>query len=287
MQEGAFALIDCLGFKGIWRRMENQDPEPLIRKLRQIEDTVSEQLQSKSGLFEFHKDKDIEVNVRLLSDTVAISYQGGDDLVEMPKGSVVFALCMTVVEILNLFVKEKPHLVMRGCISYGKHLSEGNFIVGQAVDEAAEHMNIADGAFIWMLPSAANLFNDFVEYFVKTTFENSEWELKDTEELDENIKKQTIQNMLRDTFFGLLVGKEYEMPLKGGSNLKCPILNPLAVCGDRKEAEEIIRTYSEVMSGERLDIWLKKQNTMEMLEVAIKEYERLIDLNSKFKERKK
>jgi hypothetical protein len=41
MREGAFALIDCLGFKGIWKRT---DTTLLIRKLLRIEEVVSSEV---------------------------------------------------------------------------------------------------------------------------------------------------------------------------------------------------------------------------------------------------
>ena len=36
MKKGVFALLDCLGFKGIWRR----EPEALIAKLKLISKTA-------------------------------------------------------------------------------------------------------------------------------------------------------------------------------------------------------------------------------------------------------
>jgi hypothetical protein len=163
MQEGAFALIDCLGFKGIWRRT---DPTLLLRKLSNIEQVVSDRV-LKQEAFKFLSFGTVRPHVRLLSDTVAISlhYEAKDD--QEPEGwqknFLVGSICYSVIEVLSLFLQGDPPLVLRGCISYGEHLSEGNFMVGPAVDEAAEHMNIAEGAFIWLLPSAAERYRALKE----------------------------------------------------------------------------------------------------------------------------
>ena len=39
MQDGALALIDCLGFKGIWKRVA--DPEALLDTLKAMPEGVS------------------------------------------------------------------------------------------------------------------------------------------------------------------------------------------------------------------------------------------------------
>jgi hypothetical protein len=155
VQEGAFALIDCLGFKGVWKRT---NPTLLLQKLSQIERTAVKQIAEREDLKHFSFSL-ITPRIRLLSDTVAISLQyekkEGETPDEYQKNYLVIIACHVVIQILDLFITGEPYLVLRGCITYGEHLSEGNFIVGPAVDEAAEHMNVAEGAFIWLLPSEA------------------------------------------------------------------------------------------------------------------------------------
>lgn len=161
MREGAFALIDCLGFKGIWKRT---DPELLITKLSKIEQIVHAEIQEGggSGPFKYLSFGPIKLHVRLLSDTVAISLQYEEQEGKSPenwqKNFLVGVICQAAVQILDLFLKNEPPLVLRGCVSYGEHLSEGNFIAGPAVDEAAEYMNVAEGAFVWLLPSAEDRY---------------------------------------------------------------------------------------------------------------------------------
>lgn len=162
MQEGAFALVDCLGFKGIWKRA---DPELLIQKLLKIEEIVNEHLTSNALAFRHLSFGPIRVHVRLLSDTVAISLQYEKQVGKEPESwqtnILVPLICDSIIRVLHLFLEGEPPLVLRGCVTYGEHLSNGNFIVGPAVDDAAEHMNIPEGAFVWLHPTAASKFRRF------------------------------------------------------------------------------------------------------------------------------
>jgi hypothetical protein len=57
-------------------------------------------------------------------------------------------------------------LAYRGTMAYGEFALEENFIVGPAVDEAAEQVDAADGALVWLMPSASRLLqeDDLQEY---------------------------------------------------------------------------------------------------------------------------
>jgi hypothetical protein len=64
---------------------------------------------------------------------------------------------------------------------------------------------------------------------------------------------------------------DYYMPLKSGAQLGCCVINPLAFNKSAKEREDVIELYSEVISGNRLDLWIKRQNTLSMLMIADRE----------------
>src|ERR1700680_1703377 len=53
-------------------------------------------------------------------------------------------------------------LPLRGCVSFGPHLCDGNVLIGPAVDQAAEYMNEPEGAFIWVLPGVAERHKSFL-----------------------------------------------------------------------------------------------------------------------------
>lgn len=292
MREGAFALIDCLGFKGIWKRT---DPILLLQKLSRIEQTVHDEIGSPFEGIPFKKLSfgPIKLNVRLLSDTVAISLQYEERAGETPEkwqtNFLVGLICQAVVQVLDLFLKGEPHLVLRGCISYGEHLSEGNFIAGPAVDEAAEHMNIAEGAFVWLLPSAEDRYMSMSarSYLMMTMLppevvveswkvlkergvKIAEPALDAVEKIGAEAAVGAWQSILKPILTAPLVIAPYEMPLKTGARLRCAVLNPLVFQTAEEERRQSIETYSQIISGNRLDIWLKHQHTIDFLEVANK-----------------
>lgn len=307
MREGAFALIDCLGFKGIWKRT---DPDLLIKKLSKIEQIVHAEIQEGggSGPFKYLSFGPMKLHVRLLSDTVAISLQyeelEGKTPENWQKNFLVGIICQAVIQVLDLFLKDEPPLVLRGCISYGEHLSEGNFIVGPVVDEAAEYMNIAEGAFVWLLPSAEDRYmrmvaRNFAMLYVATPEVIVEsWRVikKRGYEIDAAIDMaldaaekygaetavETWMSIMKPLLTTPIVIAPYDMPLKTGARLRCAILNPLVFQKTQEERRKAIETYSKVIAGNRLDLWLKNQHTLDFLEVADKQcvsfYERLSKL---------
>jgi hypothetical protein len=282
MREGAFALIDCLGFKGIWRRT---DPQLLLKKLLEVEEAVRQQVAEREEL-KFFKFSPVVARIRLLSDTVAISlqYKHKEDLIpsESDKNWLVMIMCLLVVKILDIFITDEPPLVLRGCISYGEHISEGNFIVGQAVDDVAEHMNIAEGAFVWLLPKAATRYESHRERMnellasispeaVKPAIEYlgvRNYHPPSVNEWGSEAHREEIVARIRYSQSLPIVISDYEMPLKSGARLRCAVLNPLSFYTSSEKRKEIIEQYSKVISGNQIDIWLKHQHTMDLLEVA-------------------
>ncbi len=138
-----------------------------------------------------------------------------------------------VVKILALYIEEKPHLVMRGCISYGEFISDGNFIVGPAVDRAAEHMNIAEGAFVWLLPNVTALFEIYVENLIMAA---AMCRLPDLQFLAGRGEWEKIRDMHTHQ-----ICKQYEMPLKGGGFLTCSVINPFSYISDEGTARNLLK----------------------------------------------
>jgi hypothetical protein len=149
MKDGAFALLDCLGFKGLWK----DDHSALMRKLRLINETVNSAIATPLGHLDINiSRKKYDYEVILLSDSVAISVTRVDG--ENSKSSVLLKIAQIVQEIVDLYIREEPHLLLRGCITYGNHITDKSFIVGPAVDATAQFIDSAEGAFIWYLPPA-------------------------------------------------------------------------------------------------------------------------------------
>jgi hypothetical protein len=155
MQTGAVVMMDALGFKGIWRRVSS--PETVVRKLRAMEQRARN-LEKKDGTFTIH--------AVFLSDTIVFAVSRQET--ELP--GVALALeNATTLNLAAVFarrfimeaVRDKPFLAYRGCIAFGEFHVDAPFLLGPAVDEAAEHHETADGAIIWLAPSARRVFKAF------------------------------------------------------------------------------------------------------------------------------
>jgi hypothetical protein len=287
MKEGAFALFDCLGFKGVWRRT---DPVAVVQKLRSVQQAVKHEVGRDYGL-RLTSYGPISIQTHLLSDTVAISAhyrtQSSEAPNDLQKAYLVSYLAISVVQVLQTYVSEPPSLVMRGCISYGEHLSEGNFILGPAVDEAAEHMNVAQGAFVWLLPSSAELHHHFIGSMDALLARVTPEVLMEglTDQRSPASRHPQVRRLLKHHPPNILMGEvlldacrtlavtpvvldSYALPLKDGSSLNCPVVNPLAFLRDASSRESVIQAYDKCMTGNSLDVWLKRQNTLEFLKHA-------------------
>lgn len=291
MREGAFVLIDCLGFKGIWKRT---DPELLLQKFSKLGPSIQERLGQLEILFNVKGTAQLRIHNRLLSDTVAISFQlerqEGGEYSDSDQSLLVFCACLATPVVMNWFLEGEPPLIFRGCVTYGKHFIENNFIAGPAVDEAAEYMNLAEGAFVWLHPNAATLYRNCQEEVASLTNQDDKSlreRIKEKEQvLVENVLIQRIVQLHGlggvEEFFKLVISSitatpfvidHYRMPIKNGGHLECPVINPLISANSTEEMLLMIERYSAYISGDKLDIWLKRQNTIEFLREAHKRFQ--------------
>jgi hypothetical protein len=261
MREGAFALIDCLGFKGIWKRT---DQALLLEKLKSIMRKVQPQLIA--GL-PFHLlRKEFIITPSLLSDSVAISLRYEDDSTRdktREKSYLVWLICASTIRVLDLYLKGEPGLVLRGCITYGEYehntTETGSFIVGPAVDDAAENMEVCQGAFVWLHPTAAEKYRYALRIQMKTI-----------EILYRTNKHPNLLEGSKQSLATPIMVDPYDMPLKGGGSLRCPVINPLAFHETEEKHQAVFRAYEKALSDNRLDVMLKHQYTMDFLRKAKK-----------------
>lgn len=157
MRRGAIALLDALGFKGIWKDGHPWTADDVVDKLRRA-------MQEAHAAAE--QDKRVRrssypaVGFHFLSDTVvAVAEAPADDC---PPSQVVNWLCASVARFTEqmLISTEPPPLAYRGAISFGDFMVDEPFILGRAVDEAAEAERLAEGAFVWLCPSALAVVNE-------------------------------------------------------------------------------------------------------------------------------
>jgi hypothetical protein len=149
MHLGALALLDALGFKGIWRKY------PPIDVLKRME--IVKQEASRFPKHFGSKPTQARVRTRILfvSDSIFLAAWAG------PRSKATKWDCLFAVEAMALLLTWKALegdgcvFRYRGVIGFGEFALSGssNFIVGEAVDEVAMLEREAEGAFIWAAPS--------------------------------------------------------------------------------------------------------------------------------------
>lgn len=247
MTRGAIAMFDALGFKGIWNRPEfRDDPDVVLRKLRL--------LQAKAKVLPSRFNRRVgdvrqiiaSSGVTLLSDTIvmALGVKKISEL-ELPPNTYfntqdkidtagVGGVAMMVSEVLREATTSPPVFAYRGVIAFGEYAIDDNFIMGQAVDEAAELMDRAQGAFVWYAPSA---------FEVATSFKTLMPE-------------------------GLLPVVPYKVPLKDGHHFATYVVAPFHDDHNRASVEQTSAQILESFTGGSFDVRLKRDATSVFLEKA-------------------
>jgi hypothetical protein len=255
-------MIDALGFKGIWKRQDVEGrPDAVIEKLVGLRDEVNRFLDLQCG----GADARIRlagnrstafdlVHASFLSDTIVLAVAIKDleqtvfNDTKLPKcayefgasGIAVHLACQFASAITAMGARTNPALAYRGCISFGEFEVRDNFLVGPAVDEAAAASDLAQGAFVWLLPSALDAF------------------MSTAEEIRSN--RANASNYL-----------EWEVPLKGGDSFVTYAVSPFALATTEAEVEETHSRIFETFTG-NLDIQIKKQRTFQFLDACAEEW---------------
>jgi hypothetical protein len=172
MLRGALAMFDALGFKGIWRQVDR--PEAVVEKLREMQAGLDSYLCDNFGgegcpALQDPANTFLSIHSTFLSDTVALAVvpKPRDELHEIVRNrntdDDLAAAAVAYASTLSGYVCRQglfadPPWAYRGCIAFGEFYMEDRFLVGEAVDEAADNMNVADGAFVWLCLSARKAF---------------------------------------------------------------------------------------------------------------------------------
>ena len=148
---GVIAILDALGFKGIWSRESAKAVMARLKALRRR--ALSLQGTDRNGAL--LSDSGLRHRVRFLSDTIVVTV-----MVKGPKAPArglyraMHSAAMIAGTIMYEAISDSPALLLRGCIAAGKMTEDSDFLIGPAVDEAAERFEAADGPFLWLAPSA-------------------------------------------------------------------------------------------------------------------------------------
>ena len=147
-------------------------------------------------------------------------------------------VCEAVTYMMRKAAQQVPPLVYRGVVAAGELALDGDgaFLVGPAIDEAAELMQLAQGAFVWLAPSARA---------IPTPHHPPDW--------------------------WATMGALYPVPLKQGGAFNTIALSPYienpnidTITAD--ERRQIRAGYEKAMSDLRIDVQLKRQNTLRFLD---------------------
>jgi len=254
--DGAVVFIDALGFKGIWARPDvRKDPLIVLHKLRVLARALPSFLvkdllvvkwtePSKEAL----RSVSDQIRLAFLSDTVVIGVSTGikdafvaafgdfeDDIAAGP--FAVLCACVLTQLVVGRMGDEPVPLAMRGCISRGRFAIVDRFVLGPAVDEAAEAADLAEAAIVWLLPSAS-------------------------------------EELLPAMRHAHTIVMPYRVPLKQGATLTAPCVIPFYELKSDKErlahCERVLRTFD----SRRLDVCVKREHTESFLEACERELER-------------
>lgn len=243
MQWGIFALIDVLGFKGMWRRGHTPDDIfAALSRIRALADHLSDDQMTMDGGDLW---SDLKIDVRVFSDNVILSCHlpdGRDQVKHLPgyEETRRYMLLRYIVLLMSKVVTEAASgpvpLLYRGCIAGAEYsINENPFAyLGPAVDEAGALFEAADGFFVFLAPSASEVYRG-------------------------------RPGLLRRAMFPYFV--TYDIPLKDAPPLKTFALNPLLFTREEYRAElkdRIMGTFE--VNKLTPDISSKRDNTRRFLD---------------------
>jgi len=171
MRPGAFAMFDALGFKGVWERAARATPpwdvlgklEGLVRDSNDVQGAAESAMATLEAAGTVVR---TEIKTLFLSDTIVVGCWA-----DSPKNpfaamwTALMTVCGTAGNILARAAQAPgPTFAYRGCISYGEFDMRSTFIMGPAVDLAAESADWAQAGLVWLHPTAKRLVESHVQH---------------------------------------------------------------------------------------------------------------------------
>ena len=295
MHEGAFTLLDCLGFKGVWNK--GVQAEQILSFLKAAK-KHSEESQVMNTVVSLGN---VTQSLVFVSDTIAIStcLKTPVKFKELAAGYLVLLNVLLTAELCKRFAAGPVPLMFRGCTTFGAHIADDSFLLGPAVDEAATLAETSDGAFIWLTPTAQKLFRAY-DLYDRTTGADIMRKMKpkdavawltrivDSEEPfaaqapfpEESRKNRAYWRKLTDAQKEMVAAEvlytlahnrrqdrvfyDYPMAMKGGGDLQADVVNPLLLVNPSKYGEWIDRALSG-FEDMPIGVLIKKQNTARFL----------------------
>jgi len=217
MNTGAVALIDAMGFRGIWER---HSADEVLRSLKDTKNWLELRLRE-----QFSSQPWMQCEVAFVSDTIAISMALNESTPNREVMSVVY-LGDVISWVLDKVLRSHVPLAYRGAIAVGDYEVSPHFLIGRAIDEAADGYGLAQGAFVWLMPAAREHVAQWLEPQPQNTH---------------------------------LV--KFDVPLKGGDVFNTYTVSPLEQARSVADANWLAGTLLSTFSGSRMDVAVKRQNT--------------------------
>ncbi len=253
MKIGAVAILDALGFKGIWKRFES---DVVFQKLRDLRDVVVGEVSNANRDVPRMLFVDpISRSAKFFSDTcvICVSIESATGVVLSPDDEVSMLtqhhalrdLTLTLANFLAHAIVTFPPFAYRGCIATGPFDIDDVFLLGPAIDEAAELASVADGAFVWFSPRTQALYERFSSLIPS--------------KVDSNFPEyHTVQNALAPI---------YHVPLKGGHIAESRVVNPLAP-HEPDTRDVLVERLLKTFDTSREDVRRKRSQTEAFLAIA-------------------
>jgi len=204
-KHGIIVLIDALGVKGIWK---HKDSKNAVKRWTTFTENVRDVTYNGIGQFD-------EVTFAAFSDTIMITIE--------PRGKIEDSLYY-LADFLSSTIIDSMLIGMpiRGCFSVGDFIIDPkeNFIIGAAIDEAAEYYNLPQWIGISACPSAHIILEKdkkrktpiVADMFAQTTIplkksiEKDAWAIDWTDFADNYIKDNSkiIANVQHDDVLELI-----------------------------------------------------------------------------------
>lgn len=254
MDWGAIALLDCLGFKGIWKRHEASVVVKRFQELQQGVSDVVEKFVAESKVLAFPNQDDLTVRTAMFSDTIVISARSKNpDLSDQEKGRLVLLTSLIASEACKSFSFGDPTILLRGSIACGQHLMEGSTVIGPAVDEAAEEMNLGDGPFVCFRAECATHYLKILGFTILAHRELGATEFEKTSGMNAT---DLVELFSKTAFY-------YEVPVKNSDAVTRLVLNPAPGITSDVGCKMLAKYWLMTMPEADLTLAAKRKNTSE------------------------
>jgi hypothetical protein len=233
MRFGAVCIMDALGFKGIWRRRSVPDTLQTLAHLKDTGGRHMEKGQECADMLSLYFGDLVapDLRLRMFSDTIIVTATVGKPGEEPDPWGIEYTLAVVAGASQNLIAaaaKDPNPIAFRGCIAVGQLCMDGEFLIGPAVDEAAEWHEQADAAVVWLTPSAliAKEHHDMTDF-------------------------RSLQGL---TF-------EWDVPLKRARSFRTLVANPHPL-------EDEVERKLLASFGDTMETAVKRQQTQRLLEAG-------------------